>query len=83
MQTQSDLIGIPVDRPEMKESTSLGAAIAAGFAVGIWSDFDEINEKMNQKDRRLFHPSIDEKRRDDLFRRWTRAVEMCRGWTST
>ena len=66
----------------MKESTSLGAAIAAGLAIGIWSDIDEIG-KMNQKDRRLFHPSIDEKRRNDMFRKWTRAVEMCRGWTST
>ena len=82
MQTQSDLIGIPVDRPEMKESTSLGAAIAAGYAVGIWKSFDEI-KTMNQKDRRLFEPRISEEKRNTMFRKWTRAVEMARGWTST
>ena len=64
----------------MKESTSLGAAIAAGFATGIWAGFEEI-KKMNQKDRKLFHPAISVEQRNGMFRKWTRAVEMCRGWT--
>lgn len=76
------MIGIPVDRPEMKESTSLGAAIAAGYAVGVWKNFDEIRA-MNQKDRKLFEPKISEKKRNHMFGKWTRAVEMARGWTSS
>ena len=42
MQTQADIIQIPVDRPKMRETTALGAAIAAGFAVGVWKSFDEL-----------------------------------------
>ena len=66
----------------MKESTSLGAAIAAGYAVGVWNTFDEI-KMMNQKERKLFQPSLSETRRRTMFQKWTRAVEMCRGWTSS
>ncbi|KAB8337288.1 hypothetical protein FH972_021589 [Carpinus fangiana] len=79
MQTQANIIGIPVDRPSMRETTSLGSAIAAGFAVGVWSSFDELKQ-INQKDRTLFEPQIDEKQRSKMYRVWQRAVEMCRGW---
>jgi glycerol kinase len=48
MQTQCDLISIPVDRPRMRETTALGAAFAAGLAVGLWKDFDEL-KKINLK----------------------------------
>jgi glycerol kinase len=79
MQTQSNLIGIPVDRPAMRETTSLGAAIAAGFAVDIWKEFDELKE-INQKDRKIFEPKISKEESAKMFKKWTRAVEMCRGW---
>lgn len=79
MQTQANIIGIPVDRPAMRETTSLGAAIAAGFAVDIWKEFDELKE-INQKDRMIFRPNISKEESAKMFKRWGRAVEMCRGW---
>lgn len=79
VQTQSDLIQIPVDRPKMRETTALGAAIAAGFAVGVWKDFDELKE-INSEGRYFFKPKISQKASDRMYRKWTKAVEMSRGW---
>ncbi|PVI04170.1 glycerol kinase [Periconia macrospinosa] len=81
MQTQANITGIPVDRPAMRETTALGAAIAAGFAVDIWKEFDELKE-INQKDRMIFEPNISKEEGDKMFKKWSRAVEMCRGWLS-
>ncbi|CAI6318385.1 unnamed protein product [Periconia digitata] len=81
MQTQANIIGIPVDRPAMRETTALGAAIAAGFAVDIWKEFDELKE-INQKDRMVFEPNITKEESETMFKKWGRAVEMCRGWLS-
>ena len=78
-QIQANIIGIPVDRPAMRETTSLGAAIAAGFAVDIWKEFNELKE-INQKDRMIFRPNISKEESTKMFKRWGRAVEMCRGW---
>jgi glycerol kinase len=80
-QTQANIIGIPVDRPAMRETTSLGAAIAAGFAVDIWKEFGELKE-INQKDRMIFEPNISKDESDKMFKKWGRAVDMCRGWLS-
>jgi glycerol kinase len=63
----------------MRETTSLGAAIAAGFAIDIWKEFSELKE-INQKDRKIFEPAISQKDSAKMFRKWSRAVEMCRGW---
>jgi glycerol kinase len=63
----------------MRETTSLGAAIAAGFAVDIWKSFNELKE-INQKDRKIFEPAISKEESAKMFKKWTRAVEMCRGW---
>ncbi|RDW85861.1 glycerol kinase [Coleophoma crateriformis] len=79
MQTQADIIGIPVDRPVMRETTALGAAIAAGFAVGIWKEFDEL-KNINREDRKIFSPGPDKKKYRQMFRKWEQAVEMSRGW---
>ncbi|ENH75487.1 Glycerol kinase [Fusarium oxysporum f. sp. cubense race 1] len=81
MQTQSDLIGIPVNRPGMRETTALGAAIAAGFAVGIWKSFDELKE-VNTQGRTIFKPQIAEEEATKRFSRWTKAVEMSKGWAN-
>jgi glycerol kinase len=78
MQTQADITGIPVNRPVMRETTSLGAAIAAGFAVGIWKQFDELKE-INKEDRTVFQPNI-HKKSDQMFKKWSQAVEMSKGW---
>jgi glycerol kinase len=80
MQTQADIIGIPVDRPVMRETTALGAAIAAGFAVGIWKEFDELKE-INKDDRTVFYPQVGRDVGEKMFGRWEKAVQMSRGWT--
>jgi glycerol kinase len=79
MQTQANIIGIPVDRPSMAETTALGAAIAAGFAVGIWTEFNEL-KAINQKDRQIFKPAVSKEESDKMFNQWERAVRMCKGW---
>lgn len=79
MQTQADILGIPIDRPVMRETTALGAAIAAGFAVDIWKEFDDLKE-INKEDRAIFKPQISKKKSDAMFKHWSHAVEMSRGW---
>lgn len=79
MQTQANIIGIPVNRPAMRETTALGAAIAAGFAVDIWKEFNEL-KAINQKDRAVFDPDITPEQSQKMYKKWSRAVEMCRGW---
>lgn len=72
-------MGIPVDRPAMRETTALGAAIAAGLAAGVYKNLDELKE-INRHDRTLFQPKIDAKEREVMYKRWKKAVQMCRGW---
>jgi glycerol kinase len=79
MQTQADILGIKVDRPVMRETTALGAAIAAGFAVDIWKEFDELKE-INKEDRTIFEPKILESKSAAMFKKWEQAVEMSKGW---
>ncbi|MCJ1313087.1 Glycerol kinase [Agyrium rufum] len=79
MQIQSDIIGIPVDRPFMRETTALGAAIAAGFAVELWKEFEELKE-INQSGRTVFTPKISTHDSGVMYKRWSRAVEMSKGW---
>jgi glycerol kinase len=79
MQTQADISGVPVDRPAMRETTALGAAIAAGLATGVWNELEELHE-VNRKDRKVFYPEADPKMVRRSRRRWERAVEMSRGW---
>ncbi|KUI55644.1 Glycerol kinase [Cytospora mali] len=79
MQTQADVSGIPVDRPAMRETTALGAAIAAGFATGVWENQEALSQ-VNRKDRVLFKPSISKEKSAKMFRKWEQAVEMSRGW---
>lgn len=63
----------------MRETTSLGAAIAAGFAVDVWKEFDELKE-INREDREIFKPKISKEASDKMYKRWERAVEMSKGW---
>ena len=80
-QTQSDLIGIPVNRPAMRETTALGAAIAAGLAVGVWESIEELRS-VNTEGRTVFKPAIPKEESAKRFGRWTKAVEMSKGWAS-
>ena len=79
LQTQADIIGIPVDRPAMRETTALGAAIAAGFAKDVWKEYAELKE-INRADRTIFKPQITAEESAKMFKRWHRAVDKCRGW---
>ncbi|KAK3676241.1 Glycerol kinase [Recurvomyces mirabilis] len=79
MQTQADLVGIPIVRPKMRETTALGAAIAAGFASGVWKNFEEL-KNVNTAGQTQFDSKIDVKARNKMFRKWEKAVQMCRGW---
>ncbi len=72
MQLQSDLLGVPLDRPQMLEATGLGAAALAGLGVGMFRDLDELAAKW-QRDRR-FEPSEDRSAYDDLRARWAEAI---------
>lgn len=79
MQTQADLVSIPIVRPKMRETTALGAAIAAGFAVDVWKTFDELRE-VNTAGQTTFEPQMEGKASARMFKRWERAVSMCKGW---
>lgn len=81
MQTQADLAGIEVDRPAMRETTALGAAIAAGLATGVWDELEDL-EKVNRAGSKVFTPNIETKKRDGMRKKWAQAVEMSRGWVT-
>ena len=74
-QFQSDISHVPVDRPRCVETTALGASYLAGLAVGFWKSTDEI--RRNRISDRLFAPSMEEGRREDLLQAWHRAVSQC------
>jgi len=78
LQFQADVLGIPVVRPAVTETTALGAAYAAGLAVGLWKDTDELRE-LWAEDRR-WEPQIDEATRERGIRRWHQAVERTLDW---
>jgi glycerol kinase len=80
MQIQADMIGIPVDRPKMRETTAFGAAVAAAFAMGKWQDLEELKSRVGREGRQKFTPRIGKDERDKKLRRWEKAVEMSRGW---
>jgi glycerol kinase len=78
MQFQADVLGVPVLRPRVIETTALGAAYQAGLAVGFWSGLDEV-ERGWQADRH-FLPRTSEVWRTERLARWAQAVERARGW---
>ena len=74
------LLGVPVERPTVLESTALGAAYMAGLAVGLWRDFDDL-ESHREVDR-VFEPQMsDEVRRRELDQ-WKKAVERSLQWAT-
>jgi glycerol kinase len=79
MQTQADLIGIPVDRPKMRETTALGAAIAAGLAAHVWKDLKELKD-VNSADGTVFEPQMLKEESKNMFSRWEKAVYTAAGF---
>jgi len=75
MQLQADQLQVPVERPEIMETTALGAAFLAGLATGVWSSPAELGDTWRLG--RRFEP---ERRDDEAHDRWRRAVERTKGW---
>lgn len=78
MQFQSDILGVPVDRPVITETTALGAAYLAGLAVGYWSDKEEIAKKWNVD--KTFEPDMEEEGRNKKYEGWKKAVDRALKW---
>jgi len=78
MQFQADLLGVPVVRPKVTETTALGAAYLAGLALGFWESQEEIAAQWRAE--RRFDPGISDSARGDLMARWAQAVDRARGW---
>lgn len=78
MQLQADLLGLPVERSAIPETTALGAAFLAGLAVDVWSDLKEL--KNLRKVDRVFRPRMSAKARAETRVRWRRAVQRALGW---
>ena len=78
MQFQADLLGVPVDRPQITETTALGAAYLAGLATGVWASKEDL-KKSWQLDTR-FTPALDKKDADKLYKGWKKAVKHAANW---
>ncbi|HXR65444.1 MAG TPA: glycerol kinase GlpK [Ktedonobacteraceae bacterium] len=78
MQFQADILGVPVQRPRVAETTALGAAYLAGLAVGFWSDAGEVAEQWAID--RTFEPQMSADQRESLYAGWKRAVDRSLGW---
>ena len=78
MQFQSDILGVPVVRPKVIETTALGAAYAAGLAVGYWNSTQDIMDNWGVDKR--WHPQMDEAKRARLFMSWNKAVARSFDW---
>jgi glycerol kinase len=78
MQFQADILGAPVVRPKVIETTALGAAYAAGLAVGYWLSTDDIRTNWRQDKR--WSPNLSEVEREKLFARWNKAVSRSLDW---
>jgi glycerol kinase len=78
MQFQSDILGVQVDRPEVVETTALGAAYLAGLAVGYWESKNSILQ--NRKIEKTFKPDMEELKRTKLLKGWHRAVKRAAEW---
>jgi glycerol kinase len=78
MQFQADILGVPVQRPKVPETTALGAAYLAGLATGFWSSQQEVAEQWAID--RTFEPQMGEDQRNKLYSNWKRAVERSLRW---
>ena len=78
MQFQADLLGVPVARPKVTETTALGAAYLAGLATGFWKTTDELTEQYQVEKR--FEPNKSTEQAAELRANWARAIERAKGW---
>jgi glycerol kinase len=78
MQFQSDILNVPVVRPVVAETTALGAAYAAGLAVGYWENLEDLRK--NWQIAKTWEPKMDETTRAQLYKGWLKAVERSMHW---
>jgi len=78
MQFQADILGVPVQRPKVAETTALGAAYLAGLAVGYWSSQQEVASQWAID--RTFEPQMSSDQRERLYSDWKRAVQRSLKW---
>src|SRR5712692_1473859 len=78
MQFQADILGVPVIRPRVAETTALGAAYAAGLATGFWANLEDLRQNWGVD--RSWEPSMQSTRREELFHNWKRAVTRSFSW---
>jgi len=78
MQFQADLLGVPVVRPQVTETTALGAAYLAGLTTGFWPGTPELRAQREGDVR--FEPRMSASERSERRGRWSRAVERAKGW---
>jgi glycerol kinase len=78
MQFQSDILDVPVIRPKVAETTALGAAYAAGLAVGFWKDYDELRSNWGRD--KEWNPAMDAEQRKKLYSGWKKAVTRTFNW---
>ncbi len=78
MQFQADILKVPVIRPRVAETTALGAAYAAGLAVGFWNNFDELRANWGMD--RTWEPQMESQKREQLYREWKKAVSRTLNW---
>src|SRR4029077_6606375 len=79
MQFQADILNRPVVKPMIKETTSLGAAYAAGLAVGFYKNTDDLRARWSVG--QTWNPSLDEPKRAEMYRLWKKAVTRSFDWT--
>jgi glycerol kinase len=78
MQFQADLLGVPVDRPQITETTALGAAYLAGLAVGVWTNKEELKSSWKLDSR--FESQMEKEESDRLYKGWRKAVKHSMHW---
>jgi glycerol kinase len=81
MQHQADMLGVPVEKPLIMETTALGAAFGAGLATGVWKDVDEIRKFWEVSE--TFHPKMGSEERERNWKGWKKAVERSLGWVDS
>ena len=81
MQFQADVLNVAVVRPVVSETTALGAAYAAGLAVGFWSGMEEL--RRNWAEDKTFHPAMEPLVREKFYRQWQKAVDRTFNWVDS
>ena len=78
MQFQADILGVPVVRPKVSETTALGAAYAAGLAIGLWDNTDDL--RANWEQDKVWQPNMDSETQKVLYAGWKKAVTRTFDW---